>query len=413
MTKKIYSRLLIDEIIKYLHTDEIVVLHGARQVGKTTCLVFLQDYLRQKGFQTIYLDLEDGRFVKMIDHGIEEFLLYLSEQGFDLREYRKKDEKLYVLIDEIQYLQNPSSFLKLIVDHHQYLKLIVSGSSSFEMKSKFKDTLVGRTVGFELYPLSFQEFLAFKEIPFQVADQYSEIKTSELRLLYREYALYGGYPKIVLTSDVSMKEKYLQQIIDTYIRKDIRDLAEIREIIKFNQLLEMLASQSGNLLNVNELSSSSGLSLETVGRYLFLLEQTYVLRLVRPYSRNIRSELTKTPKVFFYDTGLMQMLWLKKLQKELLGSVFETTIFSELVRKFGVDQIHYWRTKDKKEIDFVVNLPNSLMPIEVKSQFPKSIPAQVNYFIEKYPKETASISHKLISLYGQPSSTEMIFPWQI
>lgn len=413
MAKELFRRLLIDEILKYLHTDEIVVLHGARQVGKTTSLMYLQEHLQKNGFQTIYLDLEDSRFVKMIDQGVDEFLLYLSEQGYDLEEYINNDEKLYVLIDEIQYLQNPSSFMKQIVDHHHYLKLIVSGSSSFEMKSKFKDTLVGRTVSFEMYPLSFQEFLIFKGIPFQVAEQYSEIKTSELRSLYLEYALYGGYPKIVLTSDVSMKEKYLQQIIDTYIRKDIRDMAEIKEIGKFNRLLEILASQSGNLLNANELSNTCSLSLETVGRYLFLLEQTYIIRLVRPYSRNIRTELTKTPKVFFYDVGLMQMLWLKRLQKELLGSVFETTIFSELVKKFGVDQIHYWRTKDKKEIDFIISLPDALVPIEVKTQFPKSIPAQVDYFIDNYPKETAGNKHKLIGLNGLPSADGMIFPWQI
>lgn len=412
MAKKIFRRLLVDEILKYLHTDEIVVLHGARQVGKTTTLMYLQDYLQKNGFQTIYLDLEDSRFVKLIDQGIDEFLLFISEQGYDLKEYKNNDKKLYVLIDEIQYIQNPSSFLKQLVDHHHYLKLIVSGSSSFEMKSKFKDTLVGRTVGFEMYPLSFQEFLTFKEIPFQVADQYSEVKTSELRLLYLEYALYGGYPKIVLTPDVSMKEKYLQQIIDTYVRKDIRDMAEIKEITKFNHLLEILASQSGNLVNINELSTTCALSLETIGRYLFLLEQTYIIRLVRPYSRNVRTEITKMPKVFFYDTGLMQMLWLKHLQQELLGSVFETTIFTELVKKFGADQIHYWRTKDKREIDFVVDLPGTLLPFEVKTQFPKSIPTQVNYFYKKYPKETAGNKHSLIGLNGQPSE-EMIFPWQI
>jgi len=398
--------------MKYLHTDEIVVFQGARQVGKTSTLLYLQNYLQQNEYQTVYLDLEDSRFVRLIDQGITELLLYLTEQGYDLNEYKNNGKKLYVLIDEIQYLQNPSSIMKQLVDHHHYLKLIVSGSSSFEMKSKFNNTLVGRTVNFEVYPLSFEEFLMFKEIPFQVADYYSEIKASELRSLYLEYALYGGYPKIVLTSDVSMKEKYLQQIIDTYIRKDIRDIAEIKEITKFNRLLEVLASQSGNLVNVNELSTTCALSLETVGRYLFLLEQTYIIRLVRPYSRNIRTELIKTPKVFFYDTGLMQILWLKRMQKELLGSVFETSVFSELVKKFGVDQIHYWRTKDKKEIDFIVTLPDYLLPLEVKMQFPKKIPAQVDYFIENYPKDTKGNSKKLIGLNGQPF-VGMAFPWQI
>ncbi|MDO9348254.1 MAG: DUF4143 domain-containing protein, partial [Anaerolineales bacterium] len=169
-------------------------------------------------------------------------------------------------------------------------------------------------------------------MPFVEGTRLTAKKVLDLQSLYAEFALYGGYPKIVLTAEVDMKERYLQQIIDTYIRKDIRNLAEIKDITKFNRLLEMLAAQSGNLLNVSELSNSCGLAYQTIERYLFLLEQTYIIRRVRPFSRNMRSELTKTPKVFFYDTGLMQMLWLKRLQKELLGAVFETSLFAELVK---------------------------------------------------------------------------------
>ena len=413
MTQPLYKRSMIDEILKYLHTDEIIVIQGARQVGKTSTLMLLQNYLQQNGQRTVYFDLEDSRFVNLIDQGVDEFLLYLSEQGIDLQKFIDHDNKIFILVDEIQYLQNPSNFMKLIADHHRYLKLIVSGSSSFQMKTKFKDSLVGRTVNFEIHPLSFQEFLTFKGIDFSPAERYSEIKTAELRTLYLEFALFGGYPKIVLTPDVSMKEKYLQQIIDTYIRKDIRDLAEIKETAKFNRLLEILAAQSGNLLNANELSNTCALSLETIGRYLFLLEQTYIIRLVRPFSRNIRAELTKRPKIFFFDSGLMQMLWLKRLQKEMLGSVFETTIFSELVKKHGVESIYYWRTKDKKEIDFIVTLPENLLPIEVKLHFPRSIPSELRYFNENYSCPPDKNINKVIGLNGQPSTTEMVYPWQI
>ncbi len=413
MATQLFHRLIIDKIVKYLYTDDIVVIHGARQVGKTSILMFIQNYLQQSGLSILYLDLEDSRFVNVLDKGVDEFLTYLAEQGFDLPGLIKAEKKLFVMIDEIQYLQNPSPFMKLLADHHRYLKLIVSGSSSFEMKSKFKESLVGRTVSFEIYPLSFQEFLIFKGVAYKPADHYTDIKVAELRSLYLEFALYGGYPKIVLTPDVSMKEKYLQQIIDTYIRKDIRDLAEIKDINKFNRLLEILSSQSGNLLNVAELSNTAALSLATVERYMFLLEQTYIIRLVRPFSRNIRSELFKTPKVFFYDTGLMQMLWLKRLQKELLGSVFETSIFAELVKRYGVDQINYWRTKDKKEIDFVVKLPEALLPLEVKLQFPRIVPAELRYFLENYPSEAATSGLILLGLNGQPSAAGMGYPWQI
>jgi len=371
--------------------------------------MYLQEQLESTGEQIYYIDLEDSRFVSTLNKGVEEFIAYLAEQGFDLSAFRKPGKKLYVLIDEIQYLAAPSSFLKLLADHHRYLKIIVSGSSSFEMKSKFKDSLVGRTVNFEIYPLSFREFLLFRNIPFVQADKYTGKTTAELKTLFAEFAIYGGYPEIVLTPEVGMKERYLQQIIDTYIRKDIRDLAEIKDVNKFYRLLEILASQSGNLLNVSELCVTCSLSRETVERYLFLLEQTYILRLVRPYSRNLRSELTKTPKIFFYDTGLMQMLWLKQFQKEILGSVFETSIFAELIKGHGVDNVYYWRTQDKKEVDFVLRSGEKIIPIETKLSFPRNIPTGIHTWKESYKIE----DYWIVGLDGNAGETGYIYPWQL
>ena len=414
MTFSVYKRAVIDEIMRFLSTDDIVVIYGARQVGKTSILMYLQDQLHSEKEQVLYIDLEDSRFVSLMDKGVDEFITYLSEQGFDLPGLTRSGKKLFVMIDEIQYLANPSSFLKLLADHHRYLKIIVSGSSSFEMKSKFKDSLVGRTVSFEIYPLSFQEFLLFKGVPFTPASRFTEKKTIELQALYTEFILFGGYPKIVLTPDASIKEKYLQQIIDTYIRKDIRDLAQIKDVSKFNRLLEALASQSGNLLNISELSNTCGLARDTIERYLFLLEQTYILRLVRPFSRNIRAELFKTPKIFLYDTGLMQMLWLKRLQKEILGSVFETSVFAELVKRYGPDPVYYWRTQDKKEIDFVIKLPDALLPVETKLHFPRAIPAVLGAFLTAYPSDSNTMpGYRLVGLEGEPVKDGMIYPWQL
>ncbi|MCP4295513.1 MAG: ATP-binding protein, partial [Proteobacteria bacterium] len=202
------------------------------------------------------------------NEGPESVNAYLRQRG-----KLKNQERFFLLIDEIQYLSNPSSFLKLIHDHHSHLKLIVSGSSSFEIKKKFKDSLVGRTVNFELYPLDFEEFLVFKEKPFNLREKVtSGVLVEELKKLYREYVLYGGYPKIVLTESIEMKEKYLQQIVDTYIKKDIRDLANIRNIIRFNKLLRVLAAQSGQMLNVAELANTVQLAKQTIEEYLFILE---------------------------------------------------------------------------------------------------------------------------------------------
>ena len=408
----LFKRQIADEIARYLLADEIIVIHGARQVGKTSLLSYFQNQLIEQSEQTLYIDLEDSRFVALLDRGVDEFVNFLRGEGVDLLSYAQNGRKLFVLIDEIQYLAEPSSFLKLIADHHRYLKLIVSGSSSFEMKSKFKDSLVGRTVNFEIYPLSFREMLTFKGVSFVPGVRPTEIKLQQLRALYREYALYGGYPRIVLTDDLERKEKYLQQIIDTYVRKDIRDLAEIKDVNRFNRLLEVLASQSGKLLNVAELSNTCDLARHTIERYLFLLEQTYILRLVRPFSRNLRTELTKTPKIFFYDTGLMQMLWLKRLQTELTGSVFETSLFAELAKHTRLDDVIYWRTTDKKEIDFVLRRSEGPLPMEVKKQFPRAIPPVFKSF---WQTETLGANQPcwVIGLDGEPAAPQMIFPWQL
>lgn len=410
MKEKLYKRAIFDEISKYFLTDEIVVLHGARQVGKTHLLYFIENYLKEKDFITHYIDLEDSRFLKILDEGVLEFLKYLEEEGL-LTKPLYESEKIFVLIDEIQYLKDPSSFLKLIADHHKKIKLIISGSSSFSIKSKFKDSLVGRTVNFEIFPLSFEEFLEFKEYKINPdilkKKNLTDKKKREFKVLFNEYTLYGGYPKIVLAKEVEMKEKYLQQIIDTYIKKDIKDLANIREIEKFNKLTEVLASQSGNLLDVSELANTCRLSKQTVQDYLFILENTYIIKLVKPYFKNLRSELFKTPKIYFYDTGLQQMLWLKQLQKEILGSVFETSVFAELVKKYGKDNIFYWRTADKKEIDFILKTGQEILPIEAKLNFEQFDKTAIAYFSDKYNIKKYSV----FGLKGELKNENFNYPW--
>ncbi len=402
----LYKRAANDEISAYLRDDSVIVLHGARQVGKTSILYYLRDSLIKEGERTCYLDLEDSRYLKILDAGVDQFLRYLAEEGLlGVADQRK----LFVLIDEIQYLADPSSFLKLVADHHRYLKLIVSGSSSFAIKTKFRDSLVGRTVNFEIFPLSFREMLTFKQVHFEEGAVFTEKKTEELKSLFREYVLYGGYPRIVLTPEVEKKERYLQQIVDTYVRKDIRDLAGVKDIDKYNKLLEALAAQSGQILNVAELANTTRISVPTVEKYLFIMENTYVIKLVRPFSRNIRSELFKQPKLFFYDTGLLQMLWLKGLQREIIGSVFETAVFSELIKKYPADSVYYWRTKDKKEIDFILNVRNELLPIEVKLNFEQFSPTAIRYFIQRYQID----QFRVVGLNGTPKDERFIYPWGV
>src|SRR3989344_1858842 len=210
----LYKRSVLERITPYLFTDDIIVLHGARQVGKTHILYYLAKLIQEKEERAHFIDLENNRFKDILDKGVESFMSYLAEEGLITA------QRLFVFIDEIQYLENPSSFLKIIADHHKNIKLIVSGSSSFNIKSKFKDSLVGRTVNFDIFNLSFEEFLVFKNYYANFKEVHTVKKIEELVSLYEEYIKYGGYPKIVLTPEIDKKNKYLNQIIDTYVKKE-------------------------------------------------------------------------------------------------------------------------------------------------------------------------------------------------
>lgn len=395
MSDILYQRDIVDQIVPFLGTNNIIVLHGARQVGKTHILYLIENYLKAKQLPTHYIDLEDSRYLDILNLGVDSFLNYLKSIGLALTQQSKH----YIFIDEIQLLDHPSPLLKLLVDHHPYLQLIVSGNSSFDIKSKFSDSLVGRTVNFEIFPLSFNEFLRFKQSP----------PLTSLDTSYREYLSYGGYPKIVLTDELVLKEKYLQQIIDTYVKKDIFDLAKVTEPIKFNNLIKLLASYSGQLLNITQLGNTCDLSSATIRHYLHILESTYVIRLVTPYSQSAKVEVSRTPKIFFYDTGLLQMLMIKKLQTENIGNIFETSVFSELVKKYGVNHIGYWRNKNGNEIDFILQTELGILPIEVKYNYNLFSPSKITPFLQKYHLTV----YKVIGLQGDKSSPHYYYPWEL
>ncbi|MFH1798133.1 MAG: ATP-binding protein [Candidatus Omnitrophota bacterium] len=409
MENKPIKRDIADEIVKYIDTDNIIVLHGERQVGKTCILYYLENLLKSRDKATFFFDLEDSRLVNTLDAGVDSFLAYLRNEGFDLDKIKNGNGRLYVFIDEVQYLDNPSPLLKLLADHHKYIQLIVSGSSSFNIKSKFSDSLAGRTVDFEIFNLSFREFIRFKGLLYELENISSGVHLDKAIELYHEYVFFGGYPKIVLENSVEKKEKYLQQIIDTYVKKDIRDLAHVKDTRKFNNLLKVLASQSGQLLNVAQLANTCSLAKQTIESYLFILENTYVLRLVTPFSSSSKVEVVKTPKIFFYDTGLLEMLWLGGLQKNLIGNIFETSVFSELVKKYGAQNIHYWRNRNQNEIDFILELKGKILPIEAKVSFRSFRKLSMSSFCRRYSTD----EYKVAGLIGQKENKNYIYPWEI
>jgi len=406
------NRKIVKKVLKFLDDREILAIHGSRQVGKTSLLHYLsENYFRAKASPSnlVYFDLEDFVLLELCNRGPDEVVKYLKGKGSDF------NRKIYLLIDEVQYLENPSSFLKLFHDRYRSsVKLLVTGSSSFLIKKKFRDSLAGRIIDFELFPLDFEEFLDFKNLTYNLGSD-SETLVREILPLYEQHILYGGYPAIVLEDDVEKKEAKLKQVINAYLKRDIRDLTAIRNIEKFNNLLRILASQSANLLNIAELSNTLGIAKKTVEEYLFILESTYVLRKVYPYHRNIRSELTKMPKIFFEDTGMLNLLVNKTFSPVVTGQMLETSVYSLFRKNTDVENITFWRTNKGQEIDFVLNFPkkNKVVPVEVKLNYAAKHQRNLRYFMEKYPVPNGYLCCLDKSRAGREDRITVSFPWQM
>jgi len=406
---KIYPRKIASQIEKALKIPEIIVIHGARQTGKTTLLDILMEKLRQKheSKNIIYFDLEDFELLELCDKGVPLTIEHLKAIGCDFQ------KKIFLFIDEIQYLQNPSSFLKYFFDHWKgKIKLVVSGSSSFAIKSKFKDSLVGRTMDFELFGLDFEEFLSFKELSFDLATK-DELVVNKLKKLFQEFIFYGSYPRIILEKSLEIKEALLKQIINTYLRKDIKDLANITDINKFNKLLRVLAGQSGKLLNVLELANTVGIARPTLDNYLAILESTYVIKIINPFFRNLRAELTKMPKVYFEDLGIKTILEKGGFARKLEGDNLETAVFSLLRKKFNAEGIHFWRTAQKEEIDFVVENRNHILVYEVKINCRNKDRLLLNKFKKLYPKAKTHLVGFGFVDKQKIKELNFIYPWQL
>jgi predicted AAA+ superfamily ATPase len=344
------SRDILAKIEKVMAREESVVLSGARQTGKTSIMLMLKKTLENKGEQCWYFNLEN------LEH-----LALLNAHPFNVFQLIPDSKKRqYVFVDEIQYLDDPTNFLKLLYDERRtQLKIIASGSSSFYIDKKFKDSLVGRKFLFEVYPLNFKEFLTFTK------NEEMLEKKGEISLYYQKkwhdlwniYITYGGYPKVVLAEDVQMREIVLEDIATSYIKKDISD-AGIRNVEKYFALLKILASQIGQLVNTQELANTLKVTGKTVEEYLYVMKKSYHIALVTPFFKSIRKELTKMPKVYFYDLGLRNYFLgnFDRMENRLdKGAYLENIVFREfLAQTKSADKIKFWRTQDKKEVDFIV-----------------------------------------------------------
>jgi hypothetical protein len=387
---KLYNRKLQLKIKPWLDKPDIVLILGARQVGKTTLLDLLKKDIKQKWGDSkniLTFNLEDTDQLTALNRNPKYFNEYCILSGAD------PDKESIVLIDEIQYLDDPSHFLKYIADFEPSLKLIITGSTSILIK-KFKDSVTGRKKLFTLFPLDFQEFLLFKSKTRQLSavdklklknfdldkidvdpERIEPIKR-EIGLLFEEYILYGGYPKVVLAGARMEKLEELKELYEAYELKDVNILFNIANITAFRNLFKVLAGSIGCLLNVNELSGTIGIGRDTVRRYLSVLENSFIISTLQPFHSNIRKELTKMPKLFFHDTGLRNFA-LRNFSEISFrpdkGSLFENAVFCELFRNLGIiDQLYFWRTISKSEVDFVLTGERKLA-FEVKSSSASNI----------------------------------------
>lgn len=406
---QIYSRKILTGIEKYLKIPEILVVHGARQTGKTTLLCIVKEKLLKEYplSNVVYFDLEDFELVDLCNKGVKPVIEHLKAIGCDFQ------KRIFLLIDEIQYLENPSSFLKYFFDHFKNrVKLIVSGSSSFALKAKFKESLVGRTVNFELFTLDFEEFLIFKNLKYDLKTK-DPLVVKELKRLFQEFVFFGGYPRIVLEDSIEVKEKILKQIIGTYLKKDIKDLAKISDINKFNKLLKILASQSGSLLNILELANTVGIARPTLENYLMILENTYVLKTITPFYKNVRSELTKMPKIYFEDLGLKHILEKGTFPQVLSGEDLETGVYSLFRKNLEPENLHFWRLRTKEEIDFIIEKENKIFAFEVKINVRNKDRLILNKFRKHYPKtQTYLVGLNFIDK-KKFRDVNFIYPWQV
>ncbi len=372
-----FKREILKKIELFLETNDILLFYWARQVWKTSIMKILQnDYITKKSY---FFDLENIEYLDLLNKNPNIFIEYLKSYHS-----RDENEKIVVFIDEIQYLNNPTNFLKYIYDNYNNIKLIISWSSTLEIRWKLNDYLVWRMIKFDIYPLSFQEFLIFKNkenlAKLTGKKVNLDIINNELKFFYQEYMTFWWYPKIVLANEIEIKKEYLKQIYNTYIQKDIKDIGKIKEIEKFNKLIKLLANQSWNLVNLSEISNTIWITINTLNERIFLLENTFVIKLITPFSGNLRWELTKMPKIFFIDN------WIRNFcdnNFNLVWNSFENSFFNYINNSYKASKINFYRTQDKKEIDFVLDE----IPYELKLNYNGKNSTALNYFLEKYGKK--------------------------
>ena len=344
--KNYLHRAIVDVIEAKIQPNKVMLIVGARRVGKTK---FIKEYLKSYSPKTVLkLSGEDMDDVALLERrSIANYTRLLN--GIEL-----------LVIDEAQHVPNIGLILKLIVDEIDGIKVIVTGSSMFELNNQLGEPLVGRKYTLYMYPMSQIEFSKFENY-----------KTTTEKL--EERLLVGGYPELVHLLNWQDKQAYLYEIINDYLLKDILIFQNIKKADKIYNLLRLLAFQVGNEVSLNELGNQLQISKNTVESYLDLLTKVFVVFKVEGYSKNLRKEITKSSKWYFYDVGIRNAI-IKNFNilqnRNDVGQLWENYLIVERLKKQEYQRMihnnYFWRTYDQQELDWLEEKADQLSAFEFK-----------------------------------------------
>ncbi len=339
-----YKRKIYSSLEKHLSVKQVTVLTGMRRTGKTTLVKQLMEASDIE--HKLFFDLERIEDRKLFSYDNYDLTVeILKARGINF------SKKVLICIDEIQLLPNIPSVIKYLYDHYD-IKFIVTGSSSYYIKNKFQESMAGRKKIFEIYPLDFGEYLTFKNITFQPITDLNllknfELEYSRLQLNYEEYCTFGGFPEVVLNSDISEKKDLLQDILSSYINIDLVQIADIKKIPELTNIIRLLATRIGSKLDISKIATTVNLSRATVENYIYLLENTYFIKTIPVYAMNADKEIVKARKIYFLDNGIAT-----QFADLSSGSKFENAIFNQL-HHYG--EVNYYQLKTGQEIDFIID----------------------------------------------------------
>lgn len=420
MDTKYVQRKIFSKIFKHLKKKEITIIIGPRQVGKTVMLKELQNALIVKNKVKI-----DSIFYFNLDIVSDRALFEDQSEFINFIKQRSQKQKIYLFIDEAQKVKNPGTFFKGVYDSDLNAKLILTGSSTLEIRSKIHESLTGRKRMFHLLPFVFSEILDYKKP--QLAQLIRNKKVNKydqqnILKIFEDYCIWGGYPQVVLAKEVSEKQEYLKEIFSSYIEKDVIGFLRIENENNVIKLVKLLAGQIGNLINTSELSTLVATDRYTIDRYLNILTKTFITYSLLPFYINPRQEIIKANKIYFIDNGLRN-LGLEKLsqpfsKREDKGNLLENIVLKELLAlKYENNfKIRFWRSKQKAEVDFIVEKGLDIIPVEVKSNLMNSkLEQSLIGFIERYNPKKAFVINLGYTGIRKIKNTKVffIYPYEI